>query len=187
MKNGAQRQKIWVFMFSCPETRLDRVSRDHFTNCAVYCACLTLPQPILWKKFKLSTVGATVDVGFLYWDRIFFFFFIKNTCLFSLFLDYQREITAYVTLFLKPVRIMPSFIVSAKNHSLITACSYPHQLCHECEALSKQSQYCPVLLPLKLPHVSLPLCQCQLTGWLWGIMTSSIHLTAAWCSRGMIW
>lgn len=39
-------QKIWVFMFSCPETRLDRVGRDHFTNCAVYCACLTLPQPI---------------------------------------------------------------------------------------------------------------------------------------------
>lgn len=116
-----------------------------------------------------------------------YLFFIKNTCLSSPFLDYQRQITAYVTLFLKPLRIMPSFIVSAKNHSLITACSYPHQLCHECEALSKQSQYRPVLLPLKLPHVSLPLCQCQLTGWLWGITTSSIHLTAVWCSRGMIW
>lgn len=143
MKNGAQRQKIWVFMFSCPETRLDRVGRDHFTNCAVYCACLTLPQPISWKLFKLSTAVATVDVGFLYWDFILFYFFIKNTCLSSPFLDYQRQITAYVTLFLKSLRIMPSFIVSAKNHSLITACSYPHQLRHECEALSKQSQYRP--------------------------------------------
>ena len=83
---------------------------------------------------------------------------------------------------------MPSFVVPAKNHSLVTACGYLHQLCHVCQSLSKQRQYCPPLLPVKLAHVSLPLFLCQFAGRLWGMTIGSAPFfsTPARWSRGMI-
>ena len=102
--------------------------------------------------------------------------------------DNLRLVNSIQRLFLKLSRATPSFVVPAKNHSLVTAFSYPHQLCHVCQSLSQQRQYCPLLPPLKLAHVSLPLFQCQFAAGLWGmtIWICSIHLTPAWWSRGMI-